>query len=144
MKKTIRQTLITFVISVLLATILMMTLSILTDGMYLIGIPNFDKVEKVTISDPSLSDEVKEITDAENIELAVKLSGFLRYAPFAKVEETAEPIITVTFFTADGKEVSVSANHDTVWWKDKPHVLKSPNDFVKFTEILFFQSDLQD
>ena len=131
-----------FLITVLLATALMMGVSIFTDGMYLLGVPAINRVERVIVSYPGTAE--KEITDPEQIELAVKLTGFLRYVPFKRADKTAFPSITITYFTNSGGEISVTASSDTVWWNGKPHAIKKTGMFIKVAEGIFFLGELQD
>ena len=129
-------------ITVILVTVLLMGVSIATDGMYLLGIPEIDRVEKVIINYPGMAE--KEFTDPEQIELAVKLTGFLRYVPFKRTDDAALPSVTITYFTDTGDKISVAANADTVWWKGKPRVIKKADMFMKLTEGIFFLGELQD
>ena len=141
MKNKVKKIVNSFVLPVLLTTVLFMCILIAKDGMYLIGIPEIDEVQKVTISYPSVSDQSKEITDDEHIELAVKLTGFLKYALFERSDDNEEPMINITYFTSDGSEISVSANRETVWWKGKAYMLKDDETFINLTESIFFLSD---
>lgn len=52
------------------------------EGMWLFGIPKAEDVISVTIKYPSLVEESLMITDREQIETCVSLSGFLKYKPF--------------------------------------------------------------
>lgn len=142
MNKYIKGTL-KFVLQILVTTALLLCIDIAMKGMYLIGIPEIEDVKLVTVSYPEVTEEVKQITDGENIGLAVKLSSFLRYAPFREADLSEAPLVTVTYYTADGKTVSVSANRTTVWWKGKPHAIKSGKTFLNLTEGLFFLKDLE-
>lgn len=142
MKNKFKKIVISFILPVLLSTVLFLCISIAKDGMYLIGIPEIDEVQKVTISYPSASDQIKEITDDEYIELAVKLTGFLKYSLFERADGNEKPMITITYFTSDGSEISVLANRETVWWKGKAYVLKDDETFINLTEGIFFLSDL--
>ena len=142
MKNKVKKIVNSFILPVLLTTVLFLCISIAKNGMYLIGIPEIDEVQKVTISYPSVSDQSKEITDDEHIELAVKLTGFLKYALFERADDNEEPMINITYFTSDGSEISVSANRETVWWKGKAYVLKDDETFINLTESIFYLSDL--
>lgn len=126
----------------LVTTLLIILIDIFTKGMYLMGIPRIDNVEKVTISYTEFSNEVKEISDKEHIELAVKLTGFLKYSLFKKADLGEPPLITITYFTYDGDVVSVSANKNTVWWKGKAHSIKDDETFINLTEGIFYFEDL--
>lgn len=142
MKSKIVKGAINFITSTIASVIVIMVLNIFLNGMYLIGIPKIENVEKVVISYPEVSDETKEIVDDEHIELAVKLTGFLKYALFEKADSSEFPMITITYFTMDGKEITVSANRDTVWWKGKAHVIKEEEMFINLTEGIFYLDEL--
>ena len=108
-----------FVGPVFIVTVLIIGFHIFTGGMYLAGVPDADEVRRVTIAYPEKTDKVKEITDGEQIDLAVKLTGFLRYSLFERADEGGEPLVTV-------------------WWKGKAHALKDRELFFNITEGLFF------
>ncbi|MCD7903054.1 MAG: hypothetical protein LUF91_04720 [Oscillospiraceae bacterium] len=65
-----------FLAAVFISTLLIMGISVFAEGMYLIGVPDIDDVQKVMISYSEITSEIKEFSDAERIELAVKLTGF--------------------------------------------------------------------
>jgi len=115
-----------------------MGISILKDGMYLPGVPSIDDVEKVSVSYPVLTDKIKETTDKKLIELAVKLTGFLKYSPFDSVDVSQKPMLTITYFLRNGKSVSVGASLETVWWKNKAYAIKDKAAFIKLAEGIFF------
>lgn len=133
---------VSVVLSALFTTILIISISIFAKGMYLFGLPDISQVQKVTISYPDVCNEMKEITDDEHMELAVKLTGFLRYSVFEKYAGDDKPMITITYFLTNGNEISVSASRETVWWKGKAHVLHDKGMFVNLTEGIFFLEDL--
>ena len=91
----------------------------------------------------TIEDDVKEISSSEDIELALKLTGFLKYDLFGKVNSEEEPAITITYFLKDGTSKTISANNTTVWWNNKIHVIKDKEMFVNLTEGIFFLEDLQ-
>lgn len=138
MKNRLKKVVNSFILPVLLTTVLFLCISIAKDGIYLIGVPEIDEVQKVTISYPSVSDQIKEITDDEYIELAVKLTGFLKYALFKRADDNEEPMVNIVYFTSDGSEISVSANRETVWWKGKAYVLRDDETFINLTESIFY------
>lgn len=61
-----------------------MGISVFAEGMYLIGVPDIDDVQKVMISYSEITSEIKEFSDAERIELAVKLTGFFEIFSYWK------------------------------------------------------------
>ena len=123
---------------VFIVTVLIIGFQIFTGGMYLAGVPDADEVRRGTIAYPEKTDKVKEITDGEQIDLAVKLTGFLRYSLFERADEGGEPLVTVTYYLDDGGSITASANRETVWWKGKAHALKDRELFFNITEGLFF------
>lgn len=132
---------ISFLCQVVAITVSLMAISVILNGMYLLGAPSIEDVQKVTISYPQLSGEPKQITDLENIELAIKLMGFLKYSLFEKADSSDDPIITISYYLNSGKTISVSANEKTVWWKGKAHAIKEDGQFIKLTEGVFFFSE---
>ena len=54
-------------------------INIFTNGMYLWGLPRINDIQSVNITYPSVTDDVKEISSSEDIELALKLTRFLKY-----------------------------------------------------------------
>lgn len=114
---------------------------IATKGMFLVGVPGIDEVWKVTISYPTRTDQVQEYTDRENIELAVKLTGFLKYSLFAEATETELDGITIYYHLDNGKMVSVTADEDAVMWQGKAHALKEPKIFMNLATVLFFEEE---
>lgn len=71
--------LIRFLIEVIVMTVLIVGINIFTNGMYLWGLPRINDIQSVNITYPSVTGDVKEISSSENIELALKLTGFLKY-----------------------------------------------------------------
>ena len=132
------KTIARFLCQIIITAILIMIISVAWKGMYLLGIPKADDVEKVTISYPKLNDVPLEITDSNQIELALKLTGFLKYSLFDKADSSSEPSIMITYYLTNGKSCSVSANENTVWWKDKAHAIKQDEIFVTLTTSIFF------
>ena len=137
------KTVVRFLIRILLITMLIMGISVALNGMYLIGVPAIDEVQSVTISYPDVTDAVKTISDREQIELAVKLTGFLKYSLFEKATDTQSPMITMTYLLENGDRISISANRETVWWKGKAHPIKEQGMFINLTEGIFFLKEVQ-
>ena len=135
--------LIRFLIEVVVITVLIVGIRIFTDGMYLLGLPDLDDIQSVNISYPSVTENVKEISSRKDIELALKLTGFLKYDLFGEVNSEEEPDITITYFLKDGTSKTISANNTTVWWNNKIHVIKEKEMFINLTEGIFFLDDLQ-
>ena len=135
--------LIRFLIEVVVITVLIIGIRVFTDGMYLWGLPKLNDIQSVSISYPSVTDDVKEISSHEDVELALKLTGFLKYDLFGEVNSEEEPAITITYFLKDGTSKTISANNTTVWWNNKIHLIKDKEMFIKLTEGIFFLEDLQ-
>ena len=93
--------LIRFLIEVIVMTVLIVGINIFTNGMYLWGLPRINDIQSVNITYPSVTDDVKEISSSEDIELALKLTGFLKYDLFGEVNSEEEPAITITYFLKD-------------------------------------------
>lgn len=123
---------------IVVTTIVLLAIEISMEGMYLLGIPSKENVTKIMVSYPAVTEEAKVFTDAENIDLGLHLTGFLRYVPFEKCDNQEEPLITITYVLQNGQEVSLSANRNTVWWKGKAHAVKQKDIFVNLTEGIFF------
>ena len=138
--------LIKIIIEIIVVTILVTSINIRLNGMYLLGLPDFDEIQSVRISYPNITNEVKEFSDDYNIELALKLTGFLKYDLFEKtenIENTSEPLITITYHLKDGTMKEISANNTVVWWKGKKYIIKDKDMFVNLTEGIFFLEDIQ-
>ena len=135
--------LIRFLIEVIVMTVLIVGINIFTNGMYLWGLPRINDIQSVNITYPSVTDDVKEISSREDIELALKLTGFLKYDLLGEVNSEEEPAITITYFLKDGTSKTISANNTTVWWNNKIHVIKDKEMFINLTEGIFFLEDLQ-
>lgn len=132
-----------FVLEVALATFLVMGVKALTGGMWLWGLPDLKEVQSVSISCPSVTDAVREISDKEDLELARKLTGFLKYDLFERADTTEEPLISITYHLKDETDQTVSANNNTVWWNGKSYSLKDKETFINLAEGIFFPEDLQ-
>ncbi len=143
MKNKFIKEVVRFLITTFVITLLIIGISIFTKGMYLIGVPDIDDVQKVTISYPEVTSETKEFSDEKQMELAVKLTGFLKYSLTEKVKDQTSPMITITYFLDNGQSLSVSANRDTVWWKGKAHAIKDKEIFINLAEGIFFLEEIQ-
>ena len=141
--KRILKSVLRFLAAAIVTTALLSGFQVVTNGMWLFGLPELDQVESVSIAYPQVTDQVKTVTDGENKELALKLTGFLKYNLFQKAEDGQQPLITITYHLQDGTDRSIAANGTTVWWKDKAYALKDPDIFVNLTEGIFFLSEVQ-
>lgn len=132
-----------FLIEVIVITVLIVGIHIFMNGMNLLGLPDLEDIQSVSISYPSVTDDVKEISSYEDIESALKLTGFLKYDLFKKATSEESPLITITYHLKDGKDKTISANNTTVWWNNKPYAIKDKEMFINITEGIFFLEDLQ-
>jgi len=144
MKNKVIKSIVKFILEVIIVTVVLVGIDIIVDGMFLIGVPSVEDVNKVTISYPNVTGEIKEVTNKEDIETAVKLTGFLKYSIFKKADKSEEPMITITYYLENNESISVSANNKTVWWKEKTYKLKDDETFINLTEGIFFLDDLVD
>ena len=102
-------------LDLVLLIILSFMISVWKNGMWLFGIPKAEEVSKVTVSCPRITDTVKTYTDAESIDLAVELTGFLKYSLLEKPEGSREDAVEITYELRDGRTVTVAADETTVW-----------------------------
>ena len=141
MKKAVKGTIRLFIV-IVAATALVVGIKILTDGMYLLGIPDLEEVQTVSILYPSVTEEVKEVSSQEDMELSLKLTGFLKYDLFEKADSNEKPFITIIYHLKDGTDKTISANNTTVWWNGQTYVIKDKEMFVNLTEGIFFSEAL--
>lgn len=125
-------------IKITIITAIIVAINIFMDGMWILGIPYIEDIQAVQITDRRYSDEAKEFTDEESIQLAVQLSGFLKYKPLRKPQNDFEPVVTLTYLLKDGTQRSLSADENTVWWKGKAYALKQEEIFLNLCEGIFF------
>lgn len=141
--KRILKSVLRFLVTAILTTVLLVGFQVVTDGMWFFGLPELDQVESVSIAYPQVTEEVKTVTGEEDKELALKLTGFLKYNLFQKAEDGQQPLITITYHLRDGTDQSIAANGTTVWWQNKAYALKDPDIFVNLTEGIFFLAEVQ-
>lgn len=142
MKHKAAKEILRWILTVFLSISAVVFVSILMNGMYLLGIPDPEDVRSVVVEYPGVADEKKEFTDWEYVEQAVKLTGFLKYALFEKPVSDASPMITITYILDDGRAVSVSASRETVWWKGRPRAIKDREMFINLAEGIFFLEEV--
>lgn len=122
---------------IIAASLLAVIIYLCLQGMWLRGLPKEEQVRSITLSGAALSGETITLTDAEEIERALKLTGFLHYRLFAGADESDEPLVTMTLHLSDGTERTLSAGMHTVWWQGRARALRQPELFVNLTEGLF-------
>ena len=105
------------------------------------GVPKIEDVQSVSITDLRYSTEEKEFEDEESIDLAIKLSNFLRYKPLSPVTGHDTPIVSITYHLKDGSSKSLSANENTVWWQGKAYNIKQQKIFLNLSEGIFFYGE---
>lgn len=129
-------------------------------GVPLMGVPQKENVESVTIlcndtGNGTIEKEIpmeqismeqipmeeltmkeRTVTDDENIELLVKASSLLNYRIFGEKEEV--PVIVVTYHLKNGDSICIGANRNTMWWHGKSHAIKEKDVFVNIIQGLFF------
>ncbi len=121
----------------------LMCVNVLSNGMWLLGLPNEKDIESVSVSYPSVTEEVKLYSDSENIHLALSLSGFLKYTPLKQPDQEDAPLITITYHLKDATRKTLSASDRTVWWNGTARCVKQTGAFIKLTGGIFFLSELQ-
>ena len=129
-------------IEIIVVTLLVVGIRIFTDGMYLFVLSDLQDVQTVSISYPIVTDEIKEISSQEDIELSLKLTGFLKYDLFENADCREDPLITITYHLKDGTDKAIAANNTTVWWNEKAYAIKDKEMFINLTEGIFFLEDL--
>jgi len=135
--------LIRFLIQTAVIVILIVAVNVFINGMYLWGLPNLSDIQSVSILYPSVTEDIKEVSSPEDIELALKLTGFLRYDLFEKSDTAEKPLITISYHLKDGTDKTISASNTTVWWNDKSYTIKEKEMFINLAEGNFFLGDLQ-
>ncbi len=132
MKKVLRA--VATVVAVVLVTV---GLNFWIKGIPLFGAPKADDVVKVVVEHNDYPDEVKEHTEKDKIEVALALTGYLRYAPLKALSDDS-PLIKITYIMSDGTDCVVSANKHTVWWNGKASALRDEGEFVKWCTAVFY------
>lgn len=133
---------IRLLLEIAVCTALILAVRIAVDGMYLLGLPDLDELQSVSIAYPSVTDEVKEVSSEEDMELALKLTGFLKYDLLKKADPSEGPLITITYHLKDGTDKVVSADRSVVWWNGNTHPIKDEEMFVNLTEGIFFFDEI--
>ncbi len=119
---------------VMISCILNVVIWIAFHGIPIMGIPNIEEVESITIK--YNNEQQKEIIKKEEIELLVKSSNILNYKILGKKE--GQPVISMIYHLKNGKDVMIEANYTTVWWKGKSYEIKEKDMFINIITVLFF------
>ncbi|NDO47428.1 hypothetical protein [Clostridium sp. MD294] len=119
---------------VIISCVLNVVIWIAFHGIPVVGIPNIEEVESITIKYNNV--QQKEIIKKEEIELLVKSSNILNYKILGKKE--GQPVISVIYHLKNGKDVMIEANYTTVWWKGKSYEIKEKDMFINIITALFF------
>ena len=85
----------------------LIALSILLDGMYLLGLPAQGQVRSVSVFCPEAAAQAKEVSSPQEIELALQVTGLLKYDLFAQASEEQPPAVAITYHLRDGSDVSI-------------------------------------
>ena len=125
-----------FAAEVVIITLLVMAMRVAAEGMYLPGLPEAEEISSVTFSSRS-SGHTRELTSPEDIDLALRLTGFLKYDLFKEPADVRTPY-TLTLHLKTGDEITIKAGEDAVLYKDKLRAVKKPGQFSKFADGLFF------
>ncbi len=118
---------------VMISCILNVVIWIAFHGIPIMGIPNIEEVESITIK--YNNEQQKEIIKKEEIELLVKSSNILNYKILGKKE--GQPVISMIYHLKNGKDVMIEANYTTVWWKGKSYEIKEKDMFINIITVLF-------
>ncbi len=118
----------------MISCILNVVIWIAFHGIPIMGIPNIEEVESITIKYNNV--QQKEIIKKEEIELLVKSSNILNYKILGKKE--GQPVISMIYHLKNGKDVMIEANYTTVWWKGKSYEIKEKDMFINIITVLFF------
>ena len=138
MFRRILKSLLSFLLTVFLATLVMLAVRAATDGMWLFGIPSAKDVASVTLTDTEFPGAAPEYTDAESIERTLKLTGFLKYRLFTAASEDDAPVISIVWTLRDGSVCEISASRETVWWRGRALPLKDEAFFINLADGIFF------
>lgn len=130
MKKVVR-----YIALILFVTVTVVSLNLLIDGVPLRGTPDMEQVSCVVVEHSDYT--TKEHTEADKIQLAVAMLGYLHYSPLKGLTDDV-PIIKITYRMQDGSEIVVQANEKTVWWNGTARAITDENTFVKMCTAVFY------
>lgn len=126
-----------FIITLVLAALLVTGGYILFWGMPVTGAPDPGSVQSVTVKYGEELGGNVEYTDPDKIEGACGLLGSMNYKLFTQASEDEEITVTITFNMKDGSRRVAAANGKTGWWQGKALALKDEDKFVNIAEGLF-------
>lgn len=130
--------LVRFLITMVIVTVFIIGIQIVRQGMWLWGLPDLDEIQSVSIAYPAVTNQVKEVSSKEDVELALKLTGFLNYSILETADTSSKPLISITYHCKDGSDQTISANEETVWWNGKAYAIKQQQMFINLAEGVFF------
>ncbi len=104
-------------------------------GIPLMGLPEADAVESVTLV---YGGKERKVTGRDDVRLIVQAAGFLNYCLFG--EEGGEPEVSVTYHLKAGGDICLEAGPAVVRWKGKAHSLKETDIFTNIIRGVFYES----
>ncbi len=125
-------------IGILIAIILLIIMSFFNKGRLVFKIPDISSVAKVEVFYPELSKEKITLITYKDISRSLQMLNFLNHDFKTKDATNETPLITVCYTLKNETQMVVSANLETLWYKDKAYNLKDRGAFVKMAEGLFF------
>ncbi|MFI3230046.1 MAG: hypothetical protein R3Y29_00650 [bacterium] len=136
--KKLTKSILVIALQIVVITSLLTVAKFMRDGVPLFGIPSEEDVQRITISYPALTDDLKEITSPDEILYGVKLTNLLKYELFKEADPLDNLLVEITYYLKNNKQVQVYANNSTVWWKDKAYKIKEAELFIYAVESGFF------
>lgn len=105
-------------------------------GIPILGLPDVEDIVRVEIVNTRIDNEPRIFTDKENMELALQVTGCLKYT-IGDTDEN-EGFITIRYEESDGTITEISASDTAVFWKGEAYPLKDEETFVNVVEGIFF------
>ena len=141
--KGILKSVLHFLVTAMVTTALLIGFQVVTNDMWLFGLPELDQVESVSIAYPQVTDQVKTVTGEEDKELALNSPAFSNTICSRKPRTVSSLLLPSPITCRTAPTGGIAANGTTVWWKDKAYPLKDPDTFVNLTEGIFFLAEVQ-
>lgn len=141
-KKPVKNQIFRTIVIILIVSAIATVQYIVTKGVPLFDTPKPDQIVKVVVTSRDFPGEIKEYTEGEPVELAVKLVNFLNYRPFTlNAGAGSEPVISIRYFLSDGSETEVAASAEIVWYDGKSYELKVKEKFAALANAVFFMKE---